>query len=435
MCNFDEQYFFSNTQRVRLSKKIGVDNIVQTAVNQLYDDRKLSKAVNKKMFAATYEPLKAAVNEGVGKVSMEVQFGTPNYEFLKQLQTNTAVLSAFKNHAQIKEMASLLKDESGNLRSKADFRKAAMAVNEKYNGRYLDTEYDTAVRQSRSAAQWQKALTTAKLYPNIKYLPSVAAHPRVSHEKYYGIIRPMTDPIWSSILPINSWGCKCGWEVTDEEPNDLPDNLPTPEAGFDFNPGATGQVFDLENSSYIKSVPSKEQPALIRMAKSYVIADMAEAAPYVEMYKSKAGTKVTAHPLAQQDKYFQENINAARSMANSRNIDVKEIKLLPVVSDAALRQKLLPGAKESKNPDFQIDGEYYELKELKAGKSKNTVKHALDSARGQADNAILIVPDGFPFTEQEITTTIKDKTLKKEMKGFGNIWMYINGNWVANPHK
>lgn len=430
MCISTEQYFFSGKQRVQLSKKLNTDAVVQTAVNQLYDDRKLDKKTNKKMFQATYEPLKQAVNEGFGKVGTSVQFGTPNYEFLKQLQTNTAVFAAFKNHAQIKEMVSLLKDENGNLRSKDDFRKAALAVNEKYQVRYLDTEYDTAVRQSRSAAQWQKALSTAHLYPNIKYLPSVAAHPRQDHMAYYGIIRPINDPMWGIILPVNSWGCKCRWEVTDEEPNDIPDNLPPPEKGFDFNPGATGQVFDFKNSEYIKSASAQEQPALIKDAETFVNNDMAAQAPYLNMYASKSGTEVEAHPLATQQKEFQNNLNIARSMANSKVIDAKNIQILPVVTDKELREKILPDAKENKSPDYRIDGQYFEMKEV-TGTGKNTIKHAIGNAKGQADNIILVFPDNYPKSADDIKKSIADARKLKEMTTVKTIWFFVNGIWYT----
>lgn len=431
MCTSTDTYFFSHKQRVQLNKKLNTDNVVSDAVNQLYEDRKLDKKTNKKMFLATYEPLKQAVNEGYGKVASSVQLGTPNYEFLKQLQTNVASFAAFKNHAQIKEMVGLLKDENGNLRSKADFKKAALSVNEKYNGRYLDVEYDTAVRQARSAAQWQKALSTAKLYPNIKYLPSVAAHPRQDHIQYYGITRPINDPIWSAILPANSWGCKCSWEVTDEATNDIPDNLPPPQKGFDFNPGATGQVFDLKNCDYIKSVPPKEQPALIKDAETYVNNEMAANAPYVNMYASKSGTDVEVHPLATTQKEFQNNLNYARSLANSKNVKVKTIQLLPVVSDKEIREKILPGAKENKSPDYKIDGDYFEMKEI-IGTGKNTIKHSIGEAKKQADNIILTFPDDYPLSADEIKKKISNAKTLKENRLVKKVWFSIGGVWYAD---
>ena len=105
MCEFcDNTFFLSRKRAIQLNKELNVNDVVNNAINQLYDDRVIDDDTKKALLQSNYQPLKEAVEEGYGKQLMQIEYGTPNYEFLKQLQTNTAVFASFKNHASIKEM-------------------------------------------------------------------------------------------------------------------------------------------------------------------------------------------------------------------------------------------------------------------------------------------------------------------------------------------
>ena len=218
MCTFcDNQFFFSQKQRIQLNKELKVEDVVNDAINQLYDDRKIDAQTKNELFKATYEPLKQAVNEGYGKPLAKLEYNSPNYEFLKQLQLNTAVFSMFKSHSQMKEMAALIKDRDGNLRSKEDFRKEALKIDSTYRTAHLNTEYDTAVRTARMAAKWQKFVKNKKLYPNLTYIHTKSSNPRTDHLGYVGITRPVDDIFWAAHYPPNGWRCQCDVDSTDGE--------------------------------------------------------------------------------------------------------------------------------------------------------------------------------------------------------------------------
>lgn len=313
MCTCNETYFFSQKQRIQLNKQLKIDDVVNNAINQLYNDRKIDDKTKQALMQSHYEPLKQAVNEGY---NVKVEYGTPNYEFLKALQTNTAVFAAFKNHSSIKEMTALLKDKDGNLRSREDFKKEALNVDANYRGSKLDSEYDTAVRSARMAAMWQKFEKNKRLYPNLKYILTKAAKPDEKHLKYVGIIRPVDDSFWNANYPPNRWRCQCSVEQTDDEATDIPNNLPPVPKDFAFNSGKTQQVFDLANSDYIKNATPKEQPKLIKEATKMVNEQLAAEAPYQTIYSSKSGTDILVHPLSHDAPDFDENLKTARELAN-----------------------------------------------------------------------------------------------------------------------
>lgn len=434
MCiTFDNQYTLSKAARVKLSRELNIDNLIDAALDQLYDDRRVNDETNFQLFKTHFEPLKKAVEEGYGKPLIKIEYGTPNYEFLKQLQTNTAVFAIFKNHASVKEMAALLKDADGKLRSREDFKREALKVDDKYRGSWLDTEYDTAVRTARMAANWQKWQKTKKLYPNLKFTRSKAAKPDAKHLQYVGIVASKDDPFWNTHLPPLREHCQCGAEETDEEATDIPANLPEVPERFAFNAGKTGQVFDLENSAYIKSVPAAEQPALIKKAQSYVVKEAVAEAPYQQLYSSKKGGSVEAHPVTFNNSDFNNVLKLARQLANEGHT----IKMLPDINDPELRSRLLPdsGVKGERCPDYLINNSIVaDGKEVK-GNTRNTISHTISQAKKQCNNVIIDIPEDSKFTKFEVIKYVKAKMKQAEMKDFGDVWVNYKGDLLRNPHK
>lgn len=437
MCQLcDNTFFFSQKQRIQLNKQLGIDvtSLVEKALNQLYDDRSIDKATRDALFASHYEPLKQAVNEGFGVPpsasgegpGVRFEYGTPNYEFLKQLQTNTAVFSAFKNHTAIKDMAALLKDETGNLRTRDQFKAEALKVDDKYRVTHLETEYDNAVRSARMAANWQRYQKNKKLFPNLRYMLTKAAKPDKNHLPYVGINLPVDDVFWSTHYPPNRWRCQCSVEPNDDNSTDLPDKLPPVPAEFAFNSGKTGQVFDLKNSEYIKSVPPKDQPALIRDAKKYVNKQAAAEIGYQTLYKTKNGATVEAHPLAFDAQDFNENVKEARVIANQG----RNVKILPLTTDPQLRKLLLPSdAKGTHCPDFDIEGiGTIEMKSPKTLMGERSVDEVLKAAYKQCNQVAIIVPKDTDL--EHLKTRLKGQ-LKTNFSKMNNILLKIADKWIV----
>jgi ribosomal protein L23 len=425
MCEIctDITYGLSIRQRIQLSKDLKIEDVITQAIDQLYNDRKIDNATQASLFQTHFEPLKKAVEEGY---NVKIEYGTPNYEFLKQLQTNTAVFAMFKSHASAKEMASKLKDDQGNLRSKEEFKQEALKVDATYRTTYLDTEYDTAVRQARMAANWQKYQRNKRLYPNLTYIQSKAANPRPEHLAYVGITRPIDDPFWQAHYPPVGWKCQCSVEPTDDEANDVPDGLPEVPKEFAFNSGITGQVFDLKNNNYIKSVPPKEQPALIKQAEKFINTDVAAKAEYQPMYKSKSGGTIEAHPLAFDNNDFNVVLKEARSYVNQTG---KSIKILPDVQDPALRKQLLAdGAKGNKSPDFLINNAYVADLKVVSKSTRTAIREAIKRCYQQCNNILLKIDDNNTISSQEVYRYTKG-ALTTGFSKMDKVSVYYGGKW------
>lgn len=434
MCDicFDTVFAFSNKSHIQLKKELNIDELLNKVAEQLFANKKVDRKTRNKQYQSYNAPLQAAIQEGYGKPIYKLEYGTPNYEFLKNLKTNTAVFSMFKAHASIQEMAAKLTDSDGNLRSKEDFKKEALKVDNTYRVTHLETQYDTATRTARLASQWQRIQKAKRLYPNLKYLLTKASKPDDAHLKFVGIIQPVDSIFWQTHYPPNRWRCQCGVEQTDEEPTDVPNNLPDIPADFAFNAGAVGKIFDLENSEYIKKATAAEIPKLIKDAKQLINEEIAAAYPYYSTYKSKSDGAVEVHPLTFLDKDFTSNFNIAKELANNGS----NVKMLPAVETALLRESLHPasGIKGVSNPDFQIGEDVFDAKII-TGTSKHTVKHSLNACNQQCDNVVMVFQEDHPLSFDEVVSQITTKTSRKEMNNFRNVWVKYDGEWTYNPHK
>jgi len=235
------------------------DKIRDRILNRLRDKGfDVEKDIDPDLFAHTFDGLEKAVSKGFGKP----EFGTPDYDFRQQLSHSNAVFAAFKTHRQQNEMHALLTDEQGNLKSFDQFRKDTAKIIQDYNVNWLRTEYDTAVRCARFAADFRGYQANKDLYPNLKWLPSMSVHPREAHKEFYNKVWPVDDPFWQTNYPGNLWNCKCHVTSTTEpvtNNSSVPKVKPTP--GLDENPAISGKVFT-ESHPYEKEASEEAKKAV-----------------------------------------------------------------------------------------------------------------------------------------------------------------------------
>ncbi len=215
--------------------------------------------VDKEMWRETYNQFTDAIKTGFG----EVEWGQPDWMLNQNLKYNAATFAAFKNHAESKEIQKLLTTEGTDgfkPVSWKDFRDKALLISEKYNKRWLQTEYNHAVQSSRMARKWQDAVGDADLYPNLKYVTAGDERVRHSHKDLNGAIYPINDPFWSTYYPPNGWGCRCTVRPTDQ-PTKQAAGLPEIPKGFDNNPGQSGMLFT-KDLAYFKGASKAEKAYL-----------------------------------------------------------------------------------------------------------------------------------------------------------------------------
>ncbi len=155
--------------------------------------------------------------------------------------------------------------------------------------RRLRTIFHTNLHTAYAAGQWSRIEQTQEFLPYLQYMASMSEHPRLSHKKYYGICRPVSDPIWSSIMPPNGYGCKC-WvkQLTKRQAEQVGVSDPKPLETEDYINPKTGEKTQVP----IGIEPSFNHnfdrlTALLKLAKD----------KHGEMFADKLGIDVTIEQL------------------------------------------------------------------------------------------------------------------------------------------
>jgi uncharacterized protein with gpF-like domain len=116
--------------------------------------------------------------------------------------------------------------------------------------RRLGVIYDTNLRQSHSAGRWQTAQRLKETRPYLRYVHRHGDQPpssgdRPQHRHWHNVVKPVDDPIWDHIMPMNGWGCHCKVQQLNERDLEryglaVSGKVPLPKVGW-TNP-RTGQT-------------------------------------------------------------------------------------------------------------------------------------------------------------------------------------------------
>ena len=228
----------------------------------------LSKpTVDREIWQQNYKALISGLESGWGTPFAEINYNSPNWKYIAELKYHTASFAAFKNHDETGKITELLIGKDGKPRKWIDFRNKAMKVSQKYNKRWLQTEYNHAHQSARMASKWKGYEADADLYQNLEYVAVMDERTRQSHAALNGAIYPINHPFWDTFYPPNGWGCRCHVRQSDakvvEKPGiDLPKN-------FQNNAGKTGKVFDTKGG-YYKGVGAKDRKEIDMLSNNFL---------------------------------------------------------------------------------------------------------------------------------------------------------------------
>jgi len=352
-----------------------------------------------------------------------VEFGKTNKEFIAEFKHNAAVFAAFKNHRQTTEIAAQLLDENGNLRSFHDFKKAVLGTSIKadYNRRWLQTEYNTAVRSARQAAKFKKYKAVKHIYPNLEFTPSTAATPREEHKEYYGTILPIDDPWWDSHTPPLDWGCECGIRNTDKDVTGVPVDIASVDPVFDNNPGKTAEIVNMKEHPYVKGVP-------VEIAKKIRTTADNLASKHELIKKFKNGGRVFSHIFVDKKASDYKDILTI-SVEFAR--DGKTVVITPKLHHKSIEYQsvyrdLLNTKYSQKCPDIKVDNSFYEYESYAPPFSARKISNMIKRGAAQSPKIIINNNKGASdrYIRRSIINRINDKNFKHEIE---EVWIYEKG--------
>lgn len=307
-----------NVEAVDLS---GWEAIITKIAEDLHAGKIKTTDLNKNYILKTGGELTKAVKEGFGTSYKD----TDEVLTSIRLQQNAWLFSAAKNISMQFEMATLMQDANGKLRSFNDFKQDVLKLNADYNVTYLQAEYQTVLASSQAAKKWQDIQRRKERYPNLIYKTVGDDLVSEEHAALEGIIRPINHSFWEIYYPPNRFRCRCYTIQTDKEPNG--DDVP------EVNEKNVPKIFR-ENLaiSNPKVLPSKH-PYFERMRslivknenflKRNLTDDMIKQIPFEEVYKLDNDSKILVHPFTD-DEDFKKNIFSALQIAKAeKNAEVK----------------------------------------------------------------------------------------------------------------
>ena len=363
---------------------IDINKLMREAIEEVYGNKD-TELINKKLFDISNDALQYAVDTSLPRNDVDE-------EFARQFKENTAVFCAFKNHQQTREIAALLYDDKGNLVPFYKFKKEALKISEKYNVQWLQTEYNTAVRAARTAANLKKYEKTAHLYPNLEYMPTRSANPRHTHQEYVGIILPINHPAWAWLLPPSEWNCDCWVRPTDKEATEAPVMPSNINPLFVNNPAITAEFLNTKETPYYKHTDKAKRKEVAEQGKEW----LDEFENSKDIYHGDKGGFVEI--------VKQQGIERA-----------KNLKTYSIMADQGGKYKLLQPVKINnvKNPDaFNLaTGMYSDAKHPTTEIGKNAIQNSISSANKQRVGEVIIrlereypskdLYDGFKASLQE----------------------------------
>lgn len=75
--------------------------------------------------------------------------------------------------------------------------------------RRLKTIFQTNMATAYAAGHWARIEADQDALPYLRYNPSAADRQRDHHKRFYGLILPVSHPLWQQIFPPNGYGCQC----------------------------------------------------------------------------------------------------------------------------------------------------------------------------------------------------------------------------------
>lgn len=351
--------------------------------------KKQPDTISPEVWEHEYTQMAEALADGYGKTGVE--WGGTDWAFVQNLRYNTAVFDAFKCNREIKEAARLLTNDDGSMKTWEEFRRDALQVCEKYNQRWLQTEFNQAHAAAKAARRWQDYERNKDLYPNLRYIAVQDERTRVSHAALHGCVIPIDHPFWDKYYPPNDWNCRCSVQPTDD-PVKMPPGVPIVPEMFQTNVGKTARIFDLSHP-YYKGMAEEEKDRLYYFVRQNI-------RPASEVLK--AWDEYEALGMEWQKDYFNGNnggflathkqrIEAGAINKNERMKYQKEAEMCRVFTRNGYRvehQAEQPGVS---SPDVTIDGRPADLKRVSS--HNNIVRHAVKAVKKQGAEEVLFQVD------------------------------------------
>lgn len=179
------------------------------------------------------------------------------------MKDNVFYFAAHKTAQELNDLNNILLVSKG----KYDFTKNALAVNEKYNKHWFDTEYNVSRRLAKAGREWIRIEESQDVYPYLEFVTVGDENTRASHAALNGIIKPVGDAFWTMYFPPLDWNCRCRVVRRMEGEPTNTDEMKLPEVQEQFAQRVTDSRKIWHESHPYFDVSKKQKEAIDKMIK------------------------------------------------------------------------------------------------------------------------------------------------------------------------
>ncbi len=337
------------------------------------------------------EDLYAKYSKDFRKVVDNV-FGEEYPELSDQLRANVSRFAAYKSNYVKTAFEDNSKAFSGD-----DLKAVNEATKNQFRS-WTETELATASARARTAKQFSEfnEPDRKELFPCLKWLPSRAANPRITHTKFYNRIWRKDDPFWNNNAPGTEWNCMCDVEECDDQPTDNSNvKQPIVPQGLEGNPSVTGEVFT-EKASYIAKCNNPSAPEAILKP---IMERHNEFVPYLknkDYKKQKFDWESGGYQATHNDHNFDPTIGKFGIPRGDYERNVIETLYKEGYSVILRSEK---GSEGVTQPDGFINGVLMDIKGVEGHNCSNSMKSA---NRQQVETVVLYFHDKNLFNLSEV---------------------------------
>ncbi|MDP1812352.1 MAG: phage minor head protein [Sediminibacterium sp.] len=372
----------------------------------LYNGSITSGSIDPAMTKLVAVELRKAVIEGFGKDLSQLDYGTPDYNKLSQLEKNVFHFSGAKNYQQLKSMSLALKDENGIQREYSDFKKEALKINAVYNGNHLRTEYDTATGSAQMAGLWVDIQEHKDIYPVLEFDAVIDSKTTDLCRRLNGTLLPPDHPFWKMYYPPNHFNERS--TVRQRSAGSVTQNIPDADIPdmFRNNLAEQGFVFPEKHPYYI------DCPGWILKQAELMRDNVYSALKRTGLMKADVFVSNLADEVD-----LAENIAFSRRLAEHG----EEVFIRPHSDHDKV-----------KNPELKLVGT---LGDYKVDKNKATiekfVRNSLNSANKQGTNIPVIVIEDKRYNRDEVWQALRGELIDaKRKKNISHVWLLLDKKLV-----
>ena len=341
-------------------------------------------------------------------------------EMRANLQRSDYIFSGFKTFHELGEAFPSLLDEDGKKKPFNQFLNDVQKIDQTYNKRYLQAEYNFASASSDMAGRWEQFVKDEDEY-YLQYRTANDGAVRPEHAALHDVTLPASDSFWDSYYPPNGWNCRCTvvqvlrymHEATphDEAMQRGSQALAKDKKGmFNFNPGKQQKLFPDYNPYTISKCRNCTKANLKLFAGD-------PSNPLCSQVCSSIRGMVEVKPKQAIDKALEELHDLRGKEYRSKLKEITELKIFKQYEEEkgifytggiksedfnnqlnAARKAvilgytayILPNPKGTRSGDFiLVRKNHYAAYDLKTISGSNSVGNRLEESIGQARNVLL----------------------------------------------